>query len=54
LMKASLARIIHFPIGEIIVAAGFVIVCHWSLGLIRHSSPHRARAVGRPSQPGSG
>jgi hypothetical protein len=54
LMKASVARIIHLPIVEIIVAAGFVIVCHWSLGLIRHSIPHRTRAVGRPSQPGSG
>jgi hypothetical protein len=40
----SLARISHFPLVEVILAAGFVVVCHWSLRSLRASIPHRAGA----------
>jgi hypothetical protein len=40
----SLARIIHLPLLEVILAAGFVVVCHWSLRSLRASTPHRAGA----------
>jgi hypothetical protein len=46
----SLARIIHLPLVEVIVAAGFLIVCHWSLSLLRASIPHRVAAFGGSGQ----